>query len=346
MNAQAIEQVKNVVKSHRIVPFTTRDVEAHGLNLVINNEYKFNNVEDLMNTLGIRHNLTQEIMQNPTQNWSTIRGALDSISNQKKFGCIVRADNTVATLVSDAKAVEQLNFDNDIDKLIDAVSHSRNEFHNIWFNDSRCQVMVETAHANDIQLGAGDDWKFGTAVSIGRNSNQFSNFFLRLICTNGMSTKENVGYRLNTVGDVGKQYLKFSAKDNFARSIQPRVDALKSARASFAEVQAVAKAFCYGNETTAAEVPSLLNVFPQLNETVADYARQGINLNKGFSTKQKKLIATNHNLYDIFNVATAAATHQRNVIGSHAAIKLNKVAADMFVNGPNLNFNVIDIYKN
>lgn len=344
MNIQAIEQVKNVVKSHRIVPFTTRDVEAQGHNLIINNEYKFNDVEELMNTLGIRHNLTQEIMENPTQNWSTIRNALDSISNQKKFGCIVRANNTVATLVGDAKAVEQLNFDNDIDKLVDAISHSHNEFHNIWFNDARCQVMVETAHAHDIQLGAGDDWKFGTAVSIGRNSNQFSNFFLRLICTNGMTTKENVGYRLNTVGDVGKQFLKFSAKDSFARSIQPRVDALKNARASFAEVQAVAKAFSNDNEAAAG--PSMLELFPQLNETVADYARQGINLNKGFNAKQKKLIATNHNLYDIFNVATAAATHQRSVIGSNAAMKLNKVAAEMFVSGPNLNFNVIDIYKN
>lgn len=344
MNTQAIEQVKNVVKSHRIVPFTTRDVEAQDRNLIINNEYKFNNVEDLMNTLGIRHNLTQEIMENPVQNWTTIRSALDSISNQKKFGCIVRADNTVATLVSDAKTVEQLNFDNDIDKLIDAVSHSRNEFHNIWFNDSRCQVMVETAHATDIQLGAGDDWKFGTSISIGRSSNQFSNFFLRLICTNGMTTKENVGYRLNTVGDVGNQYLKFSANDTFARSIKPRVDALKNTRASFAEVQAVGKAFYINPEDINA--PRMAELFPQLSETVADYARQGINLNKDFSAKQKKLIATNHNLYDIFNVATAAATHQRNVIGSHAAIKLNKVAADMFVNGPNLNFNVIDIYKN
>jgi len=344
MNTQAIEQVKNVVKSHRIVPFTTSNVEAQGNSLVINNEYRFNKVEDIMNTLGIRHNLSNEIMQNPTENWNTIRQALDSISQQKKFGCIVRADNTVATLTKDALAVEQLNFDKDIDKLVDAINSSNNEFHNIWFNGDRCQVIVETSHAHDVQLGAGDDWKFGTSINIGRSANQFSNFFLRLICTNGMTTKEAVGYRLNTIGDVGKQYLKFSANDAFARGIKPRVDALKDARASFAELQAVANAF--GSQEESSRGLNLLDEFPQYTDTIADYARKGINLNKGFNANQKKLVATNHNLYDIFNVATAAATHKRDVLGAGAATRLNKVASDMFVKGPNLNFNIVDIYKN
>lgn len=344
MNTQAIEQVKNVVKSHRIVPFTTSNVEARGDSLIINNEYRFNKVEDIMNTLGIRHNLSNEIMQNPTQNWNTIRQALDSISHQKKFGCIVRADNTVATLTKDALKVEQLDFDQDIDKLADAINNSSNEFHNIWFDDARCQVIVETARVNDVQLGAGDDWKFGTSISIGRASNQFSNFFIRLICANGMTAKENVGYRLNTIGDVGKQFLKFSEKDSFVKGLKPRVNALKNARASFAELQAVANAFQTQDET--ARGFNMLEEFPQYHDTVADYARKGINLNKGYNSKQKKLIATNCNLYDIFNVATAAATHKRSVLGAASATKLNKVASDMFVHGPNLNFNVIDIYNN
>lgn len=342
MNTQAIENVKDLVKSHRIVPFTTQDVSASGNRLIINNEYAFSDVDKLMSELGIRHNLSQEIMQNPVQNWDTIRAALNSISSQKKFGCIVRANNTVATLVNNANKIEQLNYDKDIDKLADAVSHSNNDFHNIWFDGDKCRVQFETANPTDVQLGGGDDWKFGTTVTIGQASNQFSNFFLRLICTNGMTTKENIGYRMNTVGDIGNQYLKFSSNDRIVQSIKPRVDALKNARASLYEIESVADAF----ESSDANGMSLINIFPQMNETISDYARAGINLTKGFSSKQKKLVATNHNLYDIFNAATHAATHRRGELSNSSIMKLNKVAAEMFVGGPNLNFNVVDIYKN
>ena len=66
---------------------------------------------------------------------------------------------------------------------------------------------------------------------------------------------------------------------------------------------------------------------------------------KDISAKRQRFMYTNENLYDVFNLATNLASHQRDLIGAEASVALNKVAGDMFAKGPVLEFSLVDIYK-
>ena len=66
---------------------------------------------------------------------------------------------------------------------------------------------------------------------------------------------------------------------------------------------------------------------------------------KDISAKRQRFMYTNENLYDVFNIATNLSSHQRDVIGAQASAALNKVAGEMFVKGPVLEFSLVDIYK-
>jgi hypothetical protein len=51
-------------------------------------------------------------------------------------------------------------------------------------------------------------------------------------------------------------------------------------------------------------------------------------------------------LYDVFNLGTNLASHQREKLGPQKAMELNKACSDIFQNGPNLDVKFLDIYKN
>lgn len=198
-------------------------------------------------------------------------------------------------------------------------------------------MQISSTNKSEVDCGIGDLWNFGTSTTISHNSQQFANFFLRLVCSNGMTTRENVAYRIaDSTKNIGKQFMKFATGNNFAASIKPRVDKLRKSRASLYEVRSVADNL--DKEQKALFMPEYANI-------VADFKNKDIDVS-AISSKRSRFVFTNENLYDIFNLATNLASHQRDVIGIDNAGALNKNAGEMFVKGPNLDFNVLDIYNN
>jgi hypothetical protein len=335
-----IEAVKNEVKSHRIVPFRTGDITCGSdkSKQVVHIKDNFvPNIGRVMTNLGIRNNLVKDIFNKPNENWKALQHALDSIDKDKQFSCIVNRDNIVVDIIKSRVSEEtQLNFDDRIDQVVDAMeSEDKFKFHNILFDAQHCNVRVDAISRENIELGGGDDWKFGTSVTISNIANAVSEYYNRLICSNGMVTRENLSYRTFTGKDrIGQQFSRYIKNINFVESIKPRVDRLKKNRASLYEMNMVANALTKAQTT---------QLFPQYDHVVECFRDRGYDVNE-FSAKRSRLVYTDQNLYDVFNVATALASHNANDIGRVAANELNKAAGEIFVKGPVLEMSVLDIF--
>ena len=337
-----IDEIKNTVKSHTVIPFTARDISCLTQNkqstLVINDRFAAQDNQSIMKALGIRNNLSKDIFAKPDENWNVIRSAINSIDKTKQFSAIVDDKNNIVTLVdSKAKEPTQLNYDDRIDQLFNAIHGSSiHNFQNIVFNPQTCDVEVNAITTEQIDCGLGDLWNFGTSTVIGLMNQQFKQFFNRLICTNGMTTQQGVAYRMDSASsNIGKQFLKYSGNRDIVNAIRPRVEKLRNSRASLYEVNAVANELKKEDRQT---------FFPSYDNMVQDFSERG-HVMKDISAKRQRFMYTNENLYDVFNLATNLASHQRDLIGAEASKALNKVAGDMFAKGPVLEFNVLDIYK-
>lgn len=336
---ETLEQLKQTVKSHTIVPFSARNIACEKNTLIINDRYVVDQPKKVLETLGIRDNLIKEIFDKPEVNWGVIRDALNTIDDKKSFGGIVDKNNRMLNLTKAVKEETQLDFDKRLDELFNAIDGSQsNELQSAIWSPSDCAVHVNSINrSSDIDCGAGDIWKFGTTTIIGDAMQQFKNYFLRLVCTNGMTTRDNIAYRAATASvNIAKQFVKFASDSAFANQITPRVDRLRNNRASLYELTSVAD--CLNAEQR--------DMFmPEYGYTVEHFKNAGHPVD-GFSAARKKFVYTNENLYDVFNVATNLATHQRNVIGDAAAMRLNKVAGEIFSKGPNLDIQILDLWKN
>jgi hypothetical protein len=341
----AVEQVKQQVKEYSIVPFSARDISCGVIGgtptMQIRDRYgaSESGVYRVMDTVGIRKNLTRDIFNSPQTNWMSLQEALDSIDKSKVFNCLVDGQNNIVDVVSaNVKDVTQLDYDNRIDQLMNAIDSSENyDFQNILFNPSTGDVELCATNRSHIDCGVGDDWKFGSAVSIGHNNNTFKQYFLRLICTNGMTTRENIAYRqTSATKDVGRQFNRFAEGLDLNSTIRPRVDRLRRSRASLFELKSVADCLNVEDRNT---------FLPEFQQTQQEFTDRGFSID-AYNRKQQKFVYTNHNLYDIFNAATNIASHRRDIVGDKACAGLNKVASEIFSKGPVLDFSVVDIYKN
>jgi hypothetical protein len=338
-----IDNVKASVKAHQIIPFRVQDISCDRNSIIIGDRYSTadaKTTKSVMETLGIRSNLSKDIFEKPEQNWNIIRTALNAVDQNRIYNCITNDSDAVRTMISTThKEIVQLDYDNRIDQLIDTINgaNSKHTFKDILFDPSNCSVQISSIKDEEVDCGAGDLWKFGTSTSLTHNSQQFANYFLRLVCTNGMTTRENLAYRVaDSARNLGKQFLKFADSTGFANSIKPRVTKLRNTRASLNEVMSVASVL---NKDQKAQY------MPEYAQIVADFKNRDISIDK-ISAKRRRFVYTNENLYDVFNLATNLASHSRDEIGVDVAMNLNRVAAEIFSKGPNLEFNLLDIYSN
>ena len=336
---ETLETLKNTVKKHTVVPFTAQDITCDSKQLIINDRFVASKPKKVLETLGIRDNLIAEIFDKPEVNWSAIRGALNTINPNKSYGGIVDSNNNLLTLTKAPKEASQLNFDKRLDELFNAIDSSQNhDLQSATWNPLDCNVSVNcTNRGIELECGHNDNWKFGTTSIIGDTMQTFANYFLRLVCTNGMTTRDNLAYRTVTATtNIAKQFLKFASKDLVSSSVVNRVQRLRNNRASLYELMSVASNLKKEERD---------EFMPEYGYTVERFANAGHPVDS-FSAARSKFVFTNENLYDVFNLATNLATHQRERIGDGAAQQLNKVAGEMFSKGPNLDFQILDIWKN
>jgi len=341
---QVLEQIKETVKQRRIVPFNASNIvceknrDRAAINIHTNGErFTIDQPETIMSVIGVKPSLTKRILDKPADNWGAFQDAISKIDRGKNYNLIADSSNDVKNIVAaHTTEVEQLNYDDRIDDLADFLSASKDfAFQSAVFNSHNCSVDINVNNlTEEIDCGQGDLWKFGTSVNISLNNQSYASYFLRLICTNGMTTRENIAYRsAELTKNISKQFMRYAGSQQNTRDIIRRVDNLKGARASVFELNSVASAL--GKH---ADV-----YMPNYSRVADEFRNAGYNL-KEIPASRSKLMYTNENLYDVFNTATYLASHTRDEIGDSTAASLNKVAGDMFTKGPNLRFNVVDIY--
>jgi hypothetical protein len=332
-----VDEVKAIVRKYKAVGFKTRDITCDKTRLILKDKYQVDDSQALMEELGINNNLNKEIFKRPDENWPVIKNALDSIEESRTFGVIVDPSNKTTTHLKKAPDEDHdLNYDQRIDGIMNSLDTARQNFKSIEFSPDG-DVLINTTTKDQVDCGQGDLWEFGATTTIGYTSQQFNNYFLRLICTNGMTTKENLSYRQSIGGpNISKQFIAFTKDTEFSKVIIPRVQKLKDNRASFYEVNCIAKEL---------NKDQIVEFMPWYDGIVDTYETKGFKIEK-FSAKKQRFVYTNQNLYDVFNLGTNLASHHAKTIGKDKALTLNKVSASMFVNGPNLTFQVLDAYKN
>ena len=334
----AINNCKAKVREHIATSFSVDDIFCNRDEIIILNQFKVKHCKPIMDALGIRKNLSDDIFTKPSENWGVIQAALKGVNSQKRIGVIVNARNEVVTLINiPPPEPTALNYDERIDDLADLIlNNSNREIKSVNFTDD-CSVTFEVANQSQIDVGQGDMWQFGTSVGIGYTSQQFSNYFLRLVCANGMMTKENMMYRkVRGTAGIGKQFEKFASDERFAEKLVPRVAALKESRSSFYEINSIASQLTHDQQEI---------FMPEYGKVIDHHRDNGYNLLEMGAAKQR-MTYTDQNLYDVFNIGTNLASHQREVLGQDTCKRINKAASDIFVKVPNLSFEVLDIYKN
>ena len=339
-----IEDIKKTVSSYKVVPFSAKDISCRLATnkqpvIYIKDQFYSDDTKVVMNSLGIRNNLSERVFKKPEENWQALKSAIAAIDSYSQFGCIVDEHDRFCSLTKGAiKEERELNYDARIDQIFNTIDDSKiHTFQDITFDPETASVLVNSIFNDEIDVGGSDLWRAGTTTRIGFNNQQFQQYFLRLVCTNGMTTRENVSYRTHDEkGNIGKQFLKYSTQTEFANSIKPRVARLRDSRASVYEVEQVASLLKKDDRNT---------FMPHYNEMINDFAERGYKIS-GIPTKKQRFMYTNENMYDLFNVATYLASHARDTIGDSAALSLNKVAGEFFTNGPVLGFNLVDIYDN
>jgi len=340
-----LDQIKQTVKQHSLVPFTASDIACtkdgdKAFISVVANGQRFN-VEkpgDIMSMIGVKPSLTKRILSNPSENWSVFQNAIRNIDKNKTYGMIANECNDAVSIVdTKAREIQQINFDDRIDNLMDTISAlDIYQFQGAVFNPANCSVDINVNNlSSELDMGQGDLWKFGTSVGISLTNQTYAQYFLRLICTNGMTTRENIGYRsADLTKHIGKQFTNYAGKNATVQAARARVDAMKNARASVNELNSVANAL--GKDAGL--------YIPNYDQIATEFREAGYNL-KDVGVKQARMMFTNENLYDVFNTATFLSSHKRDEIGVSKALELNRVAGEMFTKGPNLRLSTIDIYK-
>jgi hypothetical protein len=343
---EQVENVKDKVKTHSIVPFNVSDitVEQHeGRSPILHNNDRFSirgrAIKSFLGSVGLKDSCGSRSFDEPETKWGSLRSALDRVGHAPDLAAVVNEDGReVIDIIKDPIREERgLNYDARIDAVMDAIEDSDQEFHEIRWDGFGVRLSTKDTK-NEIDCGAGDLWQHGININLGHNRQEFSAFYLRLICTNGMVTQENYARRKVSANNIGNQFINFVARNDFGKTVRDRVNKMRSCKASVAEVNEIAGALTEQERRACPE----LGFYEGLVQT---YGKHGYDIHK-MPKEQARRAFTNENLYDIFNVGTALATHNRTDLGESKVRRLNKACGDIFKKGPDLETAVINPYNN
>lgn len=342
-----IEQIKEDVKGYLIEPVDANGISVHtttnskgDVSPIINVNGRVlpkDKVGELVSTLGFKDKIKSRIIGKRGEAlFNDLKEAVSNTDILQDLSVIV-ADNKAETIVSftTSKVREQraLDYSMRIDAVMEAIEESNHKFHNARFNRNNATVTINTCDESmDVKALEKDMWHTGTSVNLGLNAQQFDAFYLRLICTNGMTTKEKTQTRKASADNIGNQLLSFINNNDFNGTLSERCAKLTGHMASVDEMMSIVNGM--SDEQIMKYVPEFIHV----DNT---YKKYGYDIQK-MSGKQRKVSFTDQNLYDVFNKGTNLCTHHREALGDRQCLNINKACSDIFIRGPQLNFRTLN----
>ena len=335
--SEQAESVKAEIRGLVVEPFNVEELVVDRNNVNVGGRFGISddNMATLLGKLGIKKNLKERSFDNPKEKWNVLRDALVNVGHARNLSAIVdKSGNTVDIVSAHKREAEELNYDDRIDGVMEAIENSDHEFYGIYRDKSRVRIQArDTTKAHDCSKD--DIWETGVQAGINFNSQEMSAFYLRLICANGMTDTEEVSRRQLSVKNIMNQVTRYIDTCDFGKLLKQRVARMKNMNASVHEAMSIAGEL--NKDQREAHTPwyeGLQN----------DYRDAGMPIDR-MRKAQQRLAVTNENLYDVFNIGTSLSTHNREELGRSTCGELNKACGDIFKKGPNLALKTINPYS-
>lgn len=311
-----------------------------------NDQFEYNGVEvghnalkDLLNIFSVKQNLISEI-KNDKEQWRPLHHALSNIKNDRIITAVVNKNTNkpFITRFFDEKIDEakSLRLEPGIDLMRGFLENTDRDLmiRNLDFNPETLQIdlRVQDKTTNIDVFGDGEDkWNPGFGIGYGETKTSVAPYYLRLICTNGMTAAQEIVQRyFNT------REMKQSSFNKLINGVIER-DVVQVCKTNAKRLQ--------GNNASLREFFAAKNIMRSDNKDLQldyfdDKEIQEAYKPFGVRYKNKRWLASansNVNAYEFFNRLTHAATHQPRLQGS-TRMALNALASSLFFKGPDLAF--------
>ena len=316
--------------------------------------FKANDVEvssealnDLTNIFSIKSSLVNEI-QNDKEQWRPLQSALTNIKKDRTITAVVNHGSGARPFITKFvdNPIEEstpLNFERGIEMIGGYLESSEGnlDIRNFYFNPANLalEIQIQDKSNNIDVFGDGDDiWNAGFGIHYGENRTSVAPYYLRLVCTNGMTAAHEILQRYFNNKAIKQESFNKLVNNVVERDVQlvcrSNSQRLKSVNVSLREFFAAR---------------SLLSGKKELQkEYFDDAAIQDAYKPYGIRYKNKRWLSSansNVNGYDLFNRLTHAATHKAS-LPMNTKTALNALASELFFKGPDLAFQAPNPFGN
>lgn len=347
MNAtltKAYEKKANIVREsfshYRKEPVRLSNISRDGKLFKVGNvEVGTGALNDLSNIFSIKTKLVDAI-ENDQQQWRPLQHALTNIKKDRTITAVVNHGSGARPYVTQFidKPIEEatpLNLNRGIELIGGYLENAEGnlEIQNFYFNPESLslEIQIQDKDNNIDVFGDGNDiWNPGFGINYGENRTSVAPYYLRLICTNGMTAAHEILQRYFNNKDM--------KQDSFTKLVNNVVnrDMELVCRANSSRLKGVN---CSLREFF--EARNILSGKKELVKKYFDDAEiQEAYKPYGIRYRNKRWLSSansNVNGYDLFNRLTHAATHQA-ALPMSTKTALNAMASELFFKGPDLAF--------
>ena len=344
------QDIQTTIDNYRMVPMNLTDISKNGNQFYHRGSaLASSSLSSLLGVLGVKENLVNEIKDDHSQ-WEPLHNALSNIRENKIVTAVLnRQDNQITKVFNHSIKEEQpidltsgLRFTEEFLKTTEA----NLELQGINFDPENICIHVDFKNPDaDIDVfGDGKDmWKSGFSMGFHLNKFVTSPYFLRLICTNGMTAAHRLAQRFVNSTELTQR----TFDRQIARYLEPasNMDEVKAYCGRLRDNNASLREFFGARKVVENINKELANeMFPE-NEILGRYKLIGIDAKK----QNKRWLATansNMNSYDLFNNLTNIASHRLSDQEIATRMEINRLASDLFFNGPDFKAMAPDPFRN
>jgi hypothetical protein len=344
------QSIQSQIDDLRLIPMNLSNISKNGNRFNYqDSELAPSSLKSLLGVLGVKESLVNEIKDDSTQ-WGPLHDALSNIKENKVVTAVLnRRNNSISKVFNHGiKEEKPIDLTNGLRYTEEFLKNTEANLELQDFNFDPNNICINInfkSPDSDIDVfGDGKDmWKAGFGMQFHLNKFITSPFFLRLVCSNGMVAAHRMAQRFVNSDELtqrtfDKQVLKYTGPASGMEEVQTYCRRLRDNNASLRE-------FYSARDRVSAIDKDLANEYFPENEIVGRYKMIGLDVNR----QNRRWMATansNVNSYDLFNNLTNIASH-RLVSDEDIAtrMEINRLASEMFFNGPDFKSMAPDPFK-
>jgi len=338
-NSQA-QRISTEVNAYRRTPVRLSEVQKTGRQFSSGNALVTDTaLKDLFGILSIKNGLVEEIKSDEEQ-WVPLQNCLADIKNDRTVTAIKKDNQIIRFFNEPTEEEKSLDLSRGLTLLgeyLEKHDDSTAKLHGLSFNPITLQIESQIRFLDkkvDVFQNQQDIWDTGFTLLYGERHTAVSAFFLRLICTNGMTAQEEVAQRYfnnqEFKANAFHRLIDKTVNAEFTGVIRKGSERLQSNRASLRE-------FYQARTILAKENSDLAKNYFDDQEIVEAYKDHRLRYQ---NRRWMASANSNINAYDFFNRLTHCTSH--NELSPSTRMALNNQASEMLFKGPDFAFQAPD----